>query len=49
MPNVTPLHILIIAATNSNRNAPNIRAFFNRYVNFETNFTVSLVSKATTL
>jgi hypothetical protein len=49
MPNVTPLHILIIAATSSNRSVPQVRAFFSRHVNFETLFTVSLVSEITTV
>lgn len=49
MPNVTPLHILIIAATSSNRSVPQVRAFFSRHLNFETAFTISLVGEITTV
>ena len=49
IPNVTPLHILIIAATSSNRNVSQVRTFFSRYVNFETHFVVSLVSRTTAI
>jgi len=49
IPNVTPPHILIIAATSSERHVSQLRTFFSRYVSFETHFIVSLVSWTTTI